>query len=52
MQSGRVWQLRWLDRVFQGEHLPNFSIKYVAINKDLKNYDHSCIIDKDENLLW
>ena len=36
MQSGRVWQLRWLDRVFQGEHLPNLSIKYVAINKDLK----------------
>ena len=26
----------WLDRVFQGQYLPSFSIDYVAINKGLK----------------
>ena len=28
--------LRWLDRVFQGQYLPNLSINYVAISKDLE----------------
>ena len=30
------WDLRWLDTVFQGQHLPSLSINYVAINKDLE----------------
>ena len=28
--------LKWLDRVFQGQYLPNLSINYVAVNKDLE----------------
>ena len=28
--------LRWLDTVFQGQYLPNLSVNYVAINKDLE----------------
>ena len=28
--------LRWLDRIFQGQYLPSFSINYVAINEGLK----------------
>ena len=33
-QFSRV--LRWLDTVFQGQHLLSLSINYVAINKVLK----------------
>ena len=28
--------LRWLDRVFQGQHLPSLSINYVTITNDLE----------------
>ena len=28
--------LRWFERVFQGQYFPSLSINYVAINKDLK----------------
>ena len=28
--------LRWLDTVFESEHLPRLSVNYVAINKDLE----------------
>ena len=31
-----LYQLRWLDTVFQGQHLLSLSINYVAINKVLK----------------
>ena len=28
--------LRWLDTLIQGQYLPNLSINYVTINKDLE----------------
>ena len=34
-------ELRWLDRVSEGQYLPSLSINYVAINKDIAV--HSCI---------
>ena len=38
-QQGFAWtiDLRWLNTVFQGQHLPSLSINYVAIKKDLEN---------------
>ena len=41
--------LRWLDTVFQGQHLPSLSINYVAINKVLEKLPTQL---SDENLLW
>ena len=34
---------RWLCKVFQGQYLPSLGINYVATNKDLEKYYHSCI---------
>ena len=49
---GRTGVWKWLDTAFQGRYLPSLSINYVAINKHLEKSHHSCITDKDENLLW
>ena len=31
-----IFDLRWLDTVFQGQYLPSLSINYVTINKVLE----------------
>ena len=36
--SGPGANLRLLDGVFQDQYLPSLSINYVAINKDLQNW--------------
>ena len=32
----KIQSVRWLDGVFQGQHLPSLNANYVAINKDLE----------------